>query len=114
MKKQKVEVIRGYGRLKGRGQVEVLTDSGTKTLEAKNIILTTAPRRGSWGLTADEKTIVTNIEILSRALGAQEPAGHRRRRRWRRVRLHLKRFGSQVTIFEMLPRLVPVEDEDVE
>jgi dihydrolipoamide dehydrogenase len=114
MKKQKVEVIRGYGRLKGRGQVEVLTDGGTKTLEAKNIIIATGSEaRMIPGLTADEKTIVTNIEILSRpqvpksllvigagAVGVEFAS-------------IFKRFGSQVTVFEMLPRLVPVEDEDV-
>ena len=114
MKRQKVEVIKGFGRLKGRGQVEVLAESGTRTLEAKNIILATGSEaRMIPGLTADEKTIVTNIEILARptlpksllvigagAVGVEFAS-------------IFKRFGAQATIFEMLPRLVPVEDEDV-
>jgi len=114
LKKQKVDVIKGYARLKGGGQVEVLADGGTRTLEAKNIILATGSEaRMIPGLTPDEKTIVTNIEILSRptlpksllvigagAVGVEFAS-------------IFKRFGAQATIFEMLPRLVPVEDEDV-
>jgi dihydrolipoamide dehydrogenase len=114
MKKNKVEVLKGYGRLKGRGQVEFTNDAGTQVLEAKNIILATGSEaRMIPGLVPDEKTIVTNIEILSTkavpksllvigagAVGVEFGS-------------IFKRFGSTVTIFEMLPRLVPVEDEEV-
>lgn len=114
MKKHKVDVIKGFARLKGRGQVEVLSGNESRTLEAKNIILATGSEaRMIPGLTPDEKTIVTNIEILSRtevpksllvigagAVGVEFAS-------------IFKRFGSQVTVFEMLPRLVPVEDEEV-
>jgi dihydrolipoamide dehydrogenase len=114
MKKNKVEVLKGFGRLKGRGQVELTTDAGTQVLEAKNIILATGSEaRMIPGLVPDEKTIVTNIEILSTkavpksllvigagAVGVEFGS-------------IFKRFGSTVTIFEMLPRLVPVEDEEV-
>jgi dihydrolipoamide dehydrogenase len=114
MKKHKIEVIKGFARLKGRGQVEVLSGNDSRTLEAKNIILATGSEaRMIPGLTPDEKTIVTNIEILSRttvpksllvigagAVGVEFAS-------------IFKRFGSQVTVFEMLPRLVPVEDEEV-
>ncbi len=114
MKKHKVDVIKGFARLKGRGQVEVLSGNESRTLEAKNIILATGSEaRMLPGLTPDEKTIVTNIEILSRtsvpksllvigagAVGVEFAS-------------IFKRFGSQVTVFEMLPRLVPVEDEEV-
>jgi len=114
MKKNKVEVFKGFGRLKGRGQVELTTDAGTQVLETKNIILATGSEaRMIPGLVPDEKTIVTNIEILSTkavpksllvigagAVGVEFGS-------------IFKRFGSTVTIFEMLPRLVPVEDEEV-
>ncbi|MBI5086840.1 MAG: dihydrolipoyl dehydrogenase, partial [Acidobacteria bacterium] len=114
MKKHKVEVVRGHGRLLGGGRVEVTGDGGARTLEAKNIILATGSEaRLLPGLTPDEKTIVTNVEILSRteipksllvigagAVGVEFGS-------------IFKRFGSQVTIFEMLPRFVPVEDEEV-
>src|ERR1700676_2492267 len=41
MKKNKVEWIKGYGRLAGPGRVEVATDGGKQILEAKNIVLAT-------------------------------------------------------------------------
>jgi dihydrolipoamide dehydrogenase len=114
MKKHKIDVIKGFARLKGRGQVEVLSGNESRTLEAQNLILATGSEaRMIPGLTPDEKTIVTNIEILSRtavpksllvigagAVGVEFAS-------------IFKRFGSQVTVFEMLPRLVPVEDEEV-
>lgn len=114
VKRQKVEIITGYARLKGRGRVEVQSADGVKTLEAKNIILATGSEaRMIPGLTPDENTIVTNVEILrmktvpkrllvigAGAVGVEFAS-------------IFKRFGSDVTVFEMLPRLVPVEDEDV-
>jgi dihydrolipoamide dehydrogenase len=114
MKKNKVEVIRGYGRLLGRGRVEVLAGNESRTLEAKNIILATGSEaRMLPGLEPDQKTIVTNVEILARteipksllvigagAVGVEFAS-------------IFKRFGADVTVFEMLPRLVPVEDEEV-
>ena len=42
MRKNKVEVIKGFGELKGGGKIEVTAEDGSKkTLEAKNIILAT-------------------------------------------------------------------------
>jgi pyruvate/2-oxoglutarate dehydrogenase complex dihydrolipoamide dehydrogenase (E3) component len=41
MKKNKVDWIKGYGRLAGPGKVEVTTDGGKQILEAKNIVLAT-------------------------------------------------------------------------
>jgi dihydrolipoamide dehydrogenase len=114
MKKNKVEVVQGYARLRGRGQVEVQSAAGTKALNAKSIILATGSEaRLLPGLTADATTIVTNVEILglphvpkrllvigAGAVGVEFAS-------------IFKRFGSEVTVYEMLPRLVPVEDEDV-
>ena len=113
MKKNKVEVIAGYAKLKGAGKVEVATAEGTKTLESKSIILATGSEaRMLPGLTPDE-TIMTNVEILemqqvpkslgiigSGAVGVEFGSIY-------------KRYGAEVTIFEMLPRIVPVEDEEI-
>ena len=41
MRKNKVDVIKGYARLQGGGKIEVQTDKGPQTVEAKNIILAT-------------------------------------------------------------------------
>ena len=114
MKKNKVDWIKGYGRLAGPGKVEVTTDGGKQILEAKNIVLATGSEaRMLPGLKPDARRILTNIEILhlnevpkslailgAGAVGVEFASA-------------FSRFGSKVAIFEMLPRLVPVEDEEV-
>ncbi|MDZ4800426.1 MAG: dihydrolipoyl dehydrogenase [Bryobacteraceae bacterium] len=115
MKKNKVEVIKGYATLKGGGKIDVAAEDGsTKTVEAKNIILATGSEaRMIPGLEPDNDFILTNVEILklkevpkklgiigAGAVGVEFAS-------------IFKRFGSDVTVLEMLPRLVPVEDEEV-
>ena len=114
LKRAKVERISGYATLKGGGKVEVKNESVTQTLEAKNIIIATGSEaRMIPGLTADPEFILTNIEILNLtavpksliiigagAVGVEFASIFRR-------------FGAEVTVVEMLPRVVPVEDEDI-
>jgi dihydrolipoamide dehydrogenase len=114
VKRAKVEQISGFATLKGGGKVEVKTDAGVKTLEAKNIILATGSEaRMIPGLQPDNDFILTNVEILNLtkvpkslivigagAVGVEFASIFRR-------------FGTEVTVIEMLPRVVPVEDEDV-
>jgi dihydrolipoamide dehydrogenase len=115
MKKNKVDWIKGYGTLKGKGKVEVKSEDGAlRTLEAKNIIIATGSEaRMLPGLQPDPKFILTNIEILNlteipKTLGIIGAGA---------VGVEFasifNRFGSKVTVMEMLPRLVPVEDEEV-
>ncbi len=114
MRKNKVDVIKGTARLAGGGRIEVTGEKGSQTVEAKNIILATGSEaRMLPGLQADANLILTNIEILEMqaipktlgiigagAVGVEFAS-------------IFNRFGSKVTILEMLPRLVPVEDEEV-
>ena len=114
MRKNKVDVVKGYAKLKGRGKIEVQGESGVQTLEAKNIMLATGSEaRMLPGLNPDPERILTNIEILNMtavpksllvigagAVGVEFAS-------------IFHRFGSKVTVLEMLPRIVPVEDEDV-
>jgi dihydrolipoyl dehydrogenase len=114
LKRAKVERITGYATLKGNGKVEVKGESGTQTLEAKNILVATGSEaRILPGLQPDAETILTNIEILNLtavpksliiigagAVGVEFASIFRR-------------FGTEVTVIEMLPRIVPVEDEDI-
>ena len=114
LKRAKVERIAGYATLKGKGQVEVKSDAGVQTLETKNIIIATGSEaRMLPGLEPDAETILTNIEILNLtavpksliiigagAVGVEFASIFRR-------------FGTEVTVVEMLPRVVPVEDEDI-
>jgi dihydrolipoamide dehydrogenase len=114
MKKNKVDVIKGYGRLAGPGKVEVTSEIGHQTYEAKNIVLATGSEaRMLPGLQPDAKRILTNIEILNLTevpkslaiLGAGAVGVE--------FASCFQRFGSKVSVFEMLPRIVPVEDEEV-
>jgi dihydrolipoamide dehydrogenase len=115
MRKNKVEVIKGFGTLKGGGKVEVSAgNGGSRTLEAKNIILATGSEaRMLPGLEPDSEQILTNIEILNlqqvpKTLGIIGAGA---------VGVEFasifNRFGTKVTVLEMMPRIVPVEDEDV-
>jgi dihydrolipoamide dehydrogenase len=118
MKKNKVETVKGYGRLTGPAQhgihaVEVTHDGKTTSLKTKNVILATgSDARMIPGMEVSER-VLTNIEILSLkeipkslvivgagAVGVEFASIYRS-------------FDSEVTIVEMLPRLVPVEDEEV-
>src|SRR5580704_14843758 len=114
MKKNKVDWIKGFGVIKGPGKVEVKTDKGTQLLETKNILIATGSEaRMLPGLTPDPDFILTNIEILNLkavpkslmiigagAVGVEFAS-------------MFNRFGTDVSLFEALPRIVPVEDEDV-
>jgi dihydrolipoamide dehydrogenase len=114
LKRAKVERIAGYATLKGGGKIEVKSDAGVQTLEAKNILIATGSEaRMIPGLQADPEFILTNIEILdltavpkslivvgAGAVGVEFASIFRR-------------FGTEVTVVEMLPRLVPVEDEEI-
>ena len=118
MRKNKVETIKGYGKLTGPAQNGVLavevTDGGKSNLiKTKNIILSTGSEaRMIPGLEPDAR-VLTNIEILglkeipkslvivgAGAVGVEFASIFRS-------------FDAEVTILEMLPRLVPVEDDDV-
>ncbi|HJS98474.1 MAG TPA: dihydrolipoyl dehydrogenase [Terriglobales bacterium] len=119
MRKNKVDVISGYGRLTGPAQngvfsVEVSGASGeSESIKAKNMIVATgSSARMLPGLEPDSR-VLTNIEILAikeipkslvivgaGAVGVEFASIYRS-------------FDTEVTILEMLPRMVPVEDEDV-
>ena len=114
MRKNQVDLIKGDARLLGGGRIEVTGQQEKKTVEAKNIILATGSEaRMLPGLQPDQNQILTNIEILDMpsvpktigiigagAVGVEFAS-------------IFNRFGSKVTILEMLPRLVPVEDEEI-
>jgi dihydrolipoamide dehydrogenase len=115
MKKNKVDWVKGYARLAGPGKVEVTAPDGSKqTLETKNVVLATGSEaRMLPGLQPDARRILTNIEILnltevpkSMAILGAGAVGVE-------FASCFHRFGTKVQLFEMLPRIVPVEDEEV-
>ena len=95
--------------------MEVTAADGGKTIyETKNVVLATgSAARMLPGLKPDAKRILTNIEILDlrevpkslAVLGAGAVGVE--------FASCFHRFGSKVQVFEMLPRIVPVEDEEV-
>ena len=114
LKRAKVERIAGYATLKGGGKVEVKSDAGTQTLEAKNIIIATGSEaRMLPGLQPDAERIVTNIEILDLTAVPKSLAVIGAGAVGVEFASMFRRFGTEVTVIEMLPRMVPVEDEDV-
>jgi dihydrolipoamide dehydrogenase len=114
MKKNKVEVIRGVATIKAPGKVEVVSDKGTQTLETKNILIATGSvARMLPGLEPDADRILTNIEILNLQAVPKSLAVIGAGAVGVEFASMFKRFGSEVSIFEMLPRIVPVEDEEV-
>ena len=114
MKKNKVDVLRGNAVLRGGGKIELQTGKGTETHEAKNILIATGSEaRMLPGLTPDPEFILTNIEILNlktvpktlNVIGAGAVGVE--------FASMFAKFGTKVQLFEMLPRIVPVEDEDI-
>jgi dihydrolipoamide dehydrogenase len=119
MKKNKITTFKGFGRLTGPAKDGVhainvkLADGKTETVKAKKVVLATgSDARMLPGVKADE-TVLTNYEILkiaelpkslvvigSGAVGVEFAS-------------IFKSFGAEVTILEMLPRMVPVEDEEI-
>jgi dihydrolipoamide dehydrogenase len=113
-RKNKVDRIHGHGRLSAPGQVSVSGAEGKEQIvEAKHVVIATgsAPRLipgitlGPRVMTSDE--LLENVTVPKRlivlgagAVGVEFASAYRR-------------FGSEVHIVEMLPRLVPLEDEDI-
>ena len=114
-KKYNIPVISGFGRLKGAGAVEVEAADGTKeTYNAKHIILATGARsRELPNLRQDGKKIIGYREAMtlpslpasmvvvgSGAIGSEFAGFYRS-------------MGTEVTLVEFMPRILPIEDEEV-
>lgn len=115
MKKNKVTVFNGTGRLALPGKVEVTGPDGAKqTIQTKNIIIATGSVvRPISGFETDGARVVSSDHILelkdvpkslivmgSGAVGVEFASVY-------------SRFGAETTLVELLPRLVPLEDEEV-
>ena len=115
-KKNKIDWIKGTARLTGNGNIDVALDgSEAQTLHARKdiIVATGSAPRSVPGIEIDHTRIITSDEAIhvkevppsiaimgSGAVGVEFAS-------------IFHRFGSQVTLIELLPRLVPVEDDAV-
>jgi dihydrolipoamide dehydrogenase len=115
LRKNKIDVIIGSGKLKAKGQVEVTgADGKTQIVEGKHIIVATGARsRELPNLKQDGKKVIGYREAMtlptqpksiiivgSGAIGVE-------------FAYFYYSMGTKVTIVEFLPRIVPVEDEEV-
>jgi dihydrolipoamide dehydrogenase len=112
-KKNKIDWIKGSARIAGQGKVDV-TGADARTLNANEIVIATGSSpRSVPGIEIDKKHIITSDQAIhltavpkslaimgSGAVGVEFASIFRR-------------FGSDVTVIELLPRLVPNEDEAV-
>ncbi len=114
MKKNKATIFNGFGKIVGKGKVEVaLADGKKETIETKNIIIATGSVvRPIPGFEVDGKQVVNSDQILeltsvpksmivmgSGAVGVEFASVYHR-------------FGCDTTVVELLDRIVPLEDAD--
>lgn len=115
MKKNKIDVIKGFGKVMGGKKVEVTDEVGKKTIvDAKHIIIAVGARsRALPNLPIDGKKIIGYREAMilpampksmvvvgSGAIGSE-------------FAYFYAAMGTKVTLVEFLPAIVPVEDEEV-
>jgi dihydrolipoamide dehydrogenase len=112
-KKNKIDWIKGTARLAGNGRIDVF-EGEKQTLDAKEVIVATgsAPRSVP-GITVDHKRIITSDEAIHLAAAPKSLAILGSGAVGVEFASIYRRFGSDVTIIELLPRLVPVEDEAI-
>jgi dihydrolipoamide dehydrogenase len=112
-KKNKIEWVKGSARLAGNGRVDVTGETPT-TLQAKEIIVATGSyARSVPGIEIDRTHIITSDEAISLAEIPKSMAIMGSGAVGVEFASIYRRFGSEVTIIELLPRLVPNEDEAV-
>lgn len=113
-KKNKVESMQGWARIAGPGKVSVEQDGKKTEIEASNIMLASgSDARSLPGVEIDNKSIFDNRGMLDMpripkslvivgagAVGVEFASIY-------------KTFGTDVTILEKLPRMVPLEDEEI-
>ncbi len=115
MKKNSAKVFNGFGKIVGKGKIEVALDGGkTETIETKNIIIATGSVvRPIPGFETDGKQVVNSDQILeltkvpksmivlgSGAVGVEFASVY-------------SRFGCETTVVELMDKIVPLEDAEV-
>lgn len=112
--KNKIDIIKGRGKLLGGGQVEVASDGNTTVYSAEHIILATGARpKEIPAVPIDGKSVINYrhallleripeslVVIGSGAIGCE-------------FAYYFTVLGSKVTLIEYMPDILPLEDEDV-
>ena len=116
VKKNKVDRIKGFGKLVSKNQIDILDDSGKKvqSVNADRIIIATGARpRAVSSIPIDRKSIITSTEAMNLPEQPKElivvGAGA--------IGIEFAYFysvlGTKVTIIEMLDSILPIEDKEV-
>ncbi|MCA1543935.1 dihydrolipoyl dehydrogenase [Bradyrhizobium sp. NBAIM32] len=114
MKKNKIDVLKGTGKILGTGKVEVSADGKSQVVETKNIVIATGSDIARLkGIEIDEKRIVSSTGALSLekvpgrllVIGAGV-IGLELGSVWRRL-------GSEVMVVEFLDRILPGMDGEI-
>ncbi len=115
MKKNKVDVVTGFGSLKSDRAVRVVDGAGNEnTLAAKNVIVATGSKpRALRDVPTDHQTGLDSDSILEIKEVPKSLVGIGSGAVGVEFASMLARFGSKVTVIEMLPRVVPIEDEEI-
>ncbi|HAO98421.1 MAG TPA: dihydrolipoyl dehydrogenase, partial [Fibrobacteres bacterium] len=114
MKKHKVEVLKGQAKILARGMVEIASETGRQTVKAANIIIATgASPRQFPQYPIDGETFITYRQTLALkeqpkkllvigagAIGVE-------------FAYFFNSLGTEVHVVEMLPQLLPIEDEEI-
>ncbi|MBP1648882.1 MAG: lpdA [Bacteroidetes bacterium] len=115
MKKNKIEVISGHARLAGEGRVEIKAEGREDLLvQARHIILATGARpRTLPGVAIDRKRVISSAEAMvlqerpksmlilgAGAIGIE-------------FAYFYNALGTQVTVVEMMPGILPIEDREL-
>ena len=114
MRKNKVTVFKGYGSVASPTKIVVTGDGASTEVDAKNIIIATGSEAKSLpGYNIDEKNILSNVGALdlnhiptsmlivgSGAVGVEFASIY-------------NSLGTRVTIIEVLPNIIPLEDEEI-
>jgi dihydrolipoamide dehydrogenase len=113
-KKNKITLFKGHGRFDGPRAVVVTGEAGETKIDTKNVLIATGSKPKTLpGMAPDGKQILSSDEILqlkqiprslivigAGAVGIEFAS-------------MFARFGSTVTVIEMLPRILPLEDEEI-
>lgn len=115
MKKNKIEVINGFGKIKPGKKVEVKAENGDTTeYSADNIIIATGARsRELPSLPQDGKKVIGYREAMSLKKQPKKMIVVGSGAIGMEFAYFYHSMGTEVTVVEYMPNIVPVEDEDV-
>ena len=115
LKKNGIDYVRGHGSIEGTGKVSVVsTDGSHKLLETKDILIATGCKsRGLPGLPYNGKSVIGSKEAMNLAQQPKEMLIIGAGAIGVEFAYIYNAFGTKVTLIEMAPRILPVEDDEV-